>query len=97
MILSGEKKEDYRAIKEFYTKRFCKMFGLDEKSLFDWFNRGSFQNIEVTFINGYSKSSPSFTVDCMLYIGKGKVEWGAEQNVDYYIFRINGKCKVKEQ
>lgn len=88
MILNGQKKQEYREIKPYYTKRLCNMFDLGEKSLLDWLHRGSFQNIDVTFRNGYSGNSPSFTVPCMLFIGKGKEEWGAVPGVEYFIFQI---------
>lgn len=94
MILNGQKKQEYREIKPYYTKRLCNMFNLGEKSLLDWLHRGSFQSIDVTFENGYSSNSPSFTVPCMLFIGKGKEEWGAEKDVEYFIFQIQGKCKL---
>lgn len=94
MILSGQKKQEYREIKPFYTKRLCNMFDISEKSLIAWFHRGSFQNIDVIFKNGYSKTSPSFQVPCMLFIGTGKEEWGAEKDTEYFIFQIQGKCKL---
>ena len=72
MILSGEKKEEYREIKPYYTSRFP----------------SSFESFYVMFRNGYSKNSPSFIAVCTLSIGHGHPEWGAEPNKKYYILHI---------
>ena len=98
MILSGEKKEEYRDIKPYYTKRFQKILapyylengGASEQRWEKdcretWYRWGCF---EVLFRNGYAESSPSFTAVCSLRIGKGKTEWGAAADKDYYILTI---------
>lgn len=66
MILSGEKKEEYRDIKEYYETRFQ----------------------EIIFRNGYSKNSKAIKARCKLRIGKGKSEWGAEPDKQYYVLEI---------
>ena len=38
--------------------------------------------------NGYSASSPSFDVICVLKIGEGKAEWGATPGEKYYVLEI---------
>ena len=84
MILSGEKKEEYRDIKEYYQTRFesvfgCRfMFGLDAEC----------PAKEIIFRNGYSGDSPSFIALCKLRRGEGKPEWGAEAGKRYYILEI---------
>ncbi|WP_458457462.1 ASCH domain-containing protein [Pseudobutyrivibrio sp.] len=72
MILSGEKKEEYREIKPYYTSRFP----------------STFDSFYVMFRNGYSKKSPSFIAEVKLSIGKGKEIWGAEKGQKYYILTI---------
>jgi hypothetical protein len=72
MILSGEKKEEYREIKPYYTSRFP----------------SGFKSFYVMFRNGYSKNSPSFIAVCTLSIGFGHPEWGAEPNKKYYVLHI---------
>lgn len=69
MIASGEKKEEYREIKEYYDSRLLNAFGaicvgdevlhnaLPEADRVEW-------PVPVIFRNGYSKSGPS---------GKGNV------------------------
>ena len=72
MILSGEKKEEYREIKPYYISRFPT----------------TFESFSVMFRNGYSKNSPSFIAKVKLSVGKGRPEWGAEENQQYFILNI---------
>lgn len=80
MILSGEKKEEYREIKEYYEKRlerkvnFCKAF------------EGS--GYYVLFRNGYSSNSPTIKCGVIITKGYGKEKWGAEPNKEYYVLKI---------
>lgn len=75
MILSGEKKEEYRNI----TSRYTTMF----RNAMDEHNR-----LTVKLRNGYSADSPSCVVHAVLSKGFGKPEWGAEPNVEYFILSI---------
>ena len=77
MILSGEKKEEYREIKPYWTKR----FGFEEEQIV-------YLTKNVIFRNGYRKESPK--IKCYVHIepGYGKQEWGAEQGKLYYILKI---------
>ena len=74
MILSGEKKEEYRDIKPYYCSRFKERFNQE------------FQYIK--FRNGYSKESR--TIQCKVSIkkGVGRVEWGASIGTLYYVITI---------
>lgn len=76
LILSGEKKEEYRKISPYYTSRFQNLFrdNTDEK--------------EICFRNGYSSTSPSFVAVCTLDIGEGKEKWGAEPGQTYYRLHV---------
>lgn len=78
MIVSGEKKEEYREIKPYYDSRFIKIFG------FDYLNK----RVELIFRNGYSYDSPSVRCLCILNKGYGKKKWGAEEGKEYYILTI---------
>lgn len=83
MILSGEKKEEYREIKPYYTTRFTHAFLLKEPYVYqDW------SPITVIFRNGYSSDSPSFVARTSLSIDEGNPEWGAELGVKYYVLHI---------
>lgn len=83
MIISGEKKEDYREIKQYYDSRFQNYFYNGKirisKNLVDK---------EVVFRNGYEKTSPK--VKCLIHLtkGEGKKEWGAIQGKKYYVLEI---------
>jgi len=79
MIRSGEKTEEYREIKPYYTARF--------KKIFQEYPIGK-NMATVIFRNGYSAKSPAIKADCMLRMGKGKPEWGAEPGKNYYILKI---------
>lgn len=85
MIKSGEKKEEYREIKPYYTARFknylprVNNFGAGE-----WI----YSQIIVIFKNGYRAGSPKIKCKCLLKYGQGKEKWGAEPNREYYILDI---------
>lgn len=82
MIKSGEKKEEYREIKPYYSKRFE---FVDDEEL-------KIHTIQATktlrFRNGYSKTSP--TIECQVVItkGLGKPELGAELGKSYFVLKI---------
>lgn len=80
MILSGEKKEEYRDIKPYYTVRFQHLW---QGSLI-----GGESPREICLRNGYSKNSPSLIAKVSLSVGTGKAEWGAEPNKKYYVLHI---------
>lgn len=90
MILSGQKKEEYREIKPYWTKRFEKYFFGKEltKEHIEALKRYTTLPTEIVFKNGYSKNSPHIECWCRLTIGTGKQEWGAEPNKEYYILEI---------
>lgn len=104
MILSGEKKEEYREIKPYYETRFQNVFGAITVEPSSFFPETEYEILqgedvpeeirkdsvqEIRFRNGYSRNSSSFIAKCTLAIGKGKPEWGAEQGKDYYILKIH--------
>lgn len=82
MILSGEKKEEYREIKPYYKSR------LDDKYIYG-------EKFEVIFRNGYSKNSPS--IKCLVEFQKdfGHTMWGAELNKIYYVLKILSVEEIK--
>lgn len=86
MILSGEKKEEYREVKPYYDTRFANLFPFGPS--FDDYKE------KIMFRNGYSKDSPQFTAICTFDIGMGKQEWGAEAGKNYYILKI---CEIVEK
>lgn len=81
MIASGEKKEEYREIKPYWTKRLLKSdikFNIDTIM-----NKMRNENCSfyktVILRNGYSKNSPQIECRVEIKIGTGKQEWGAEK------------------
>lgn len=94
MIVSGEKKEEYREIKPYYDSRFMNAFGFlnvggqmvygetaPEEIRKSW-------PVPIVFRNGYSKESPEIICKCTLHFGEGKQEWGAEPGKLYYVLKI---------
>lgn len=79
MIKSGEKKEEYREIKPYWSRRFWNT-GL---SIWD---PDAIQT--VIFRNGYRKDSPKIEAKVWWAKGQGRPEWGAEPNKEYYILDI---------
>lgn len=73
VILSGEKKEEYRDDTPYYESRFDKYMG---------------QSVQVKFRNGYRKDSPSFIRTVSPRYGKGRPEWGAEPDKNYIVLAI---------
>ena len=91
MIKSGEKKEEYREIKPYYKHRFVNelMRKSDNyKYRFEAEEDIFRQEYQVLFRNGYKKDSPTIICNCILGLGEGKEEWGAEPNKEYYILDI---------
>lgn len=80
MILSGEKREEYRDIRSYYTSRFEHLW---QRSLI-----GGKARRKICFRNGYSSKSPTFVATVTLDIGQGKPEWGAEPGREYYVLKI---------
>lgn len=98
MILSGEKKEEYREIKPYWDKRLLKTdISFDLEQLKSQLKKeNSYLDRTVIFRNGYSKNSPS--IECMvsINIGYGNLEWGAEKDKLYYVLKILSVEEVKK-
>ena len=79
MILSGEKKEEYRSITDYYGTRFRNVWGY---AAYWW------EPHKIRFRNGYSKGSPSLIATCTLSKRTGKPEWGAAPGQRYFVLTI---------
>lgn len=86
MILSGEKKEEYRDYKPYYTSRF--------KRLWQGFLIGYEAKRKVIFRNGYGRNSPKIEATVALDYGEGRPEWGAVPGRNYYILKIQSIRKI---
>jgi|WetSurMetagenome_2_1015567.scaffolds.fasta_scaffold00725_25 hypothetical protein len=104
MIKSGEKKEEYREIKAYYTSRLAKLwcnnylykeYNPKMQELFiNWLkDKNEIEFGQVMFRNGYSADSDNFIAQCGLRIGTGRTEWGAMEGTEYYIFSIEDIIK----
>lgn len=94
MILSGEKKEEYREIKPYWTTRFNRRFGQfwnfeGDNPVVVW----SQQPRIITFKNGYQKNARQFEAECTIREDYGKEMWGAETGVKYYVLTIRNILK----
>lgn len=94
MIRSGEKREEYREIKPYYTSRLNSLFGWRWMSVIT----GTLINTEdgeeppriwVRFRNGYGDRAPSVAALISVRVGTGREEWGAEPGKKYYILDIH--------
>jgi hypothetical protein len=88
MILSGEKKEEYRELKMYWANRlmtgFPSTFGYIEKLNPDF---KEFDIIE--FKNGYNKNSPKIWVKCNgIKIGSPKPEWSGDFTNECFIISL---------
>lgn len=83
MILSGEKKEEYREIKPHWEKRLKhpEYSGINEYE-FKTFDR-------IVFKNGYDKNAPVMTVECLgIKQDTGLEQWGAEPGRFYFVIKL---------
>lgn len=80
MILSGEKKEEYREIKDYWQKRLLVVDHSGPK----------FRHYDaINFKNGYKKNAPEFTVKLnKIGLCTGNVEWGAEVGKVYFVLSL---------
>lgn len=101
MICSGEKKEEYREIKPYYSNRFKntvivfeRTLSVDEEKYLCLSN--NYNKTDILFRNGYSKKSSTIKCKVQITKGYGKEEWGAEPNKLYYVLKILSIEKVKK-
>jgi len=96
MILSGEKKEEYREIKPYWDVRIAKWIGIKStkeniermKEVLRTADLELHPDLKAEFINGYGSSRPQFTAACQVSVGTGRKEWGAEPGKEYYRIHI---------
>lgn len=92
MIASGEKKEEYREIKDYWIKR---LTDYPYCSYFFGLNPFQFKHYDtVTFYLGYSANRPqmTFKVDGIV-LGYGRKEWGADLRKLYFVIKLGERIK----
>ena len=85
MILSGEKREEYRAIKRYWCRRLMVAWFWDNTldrlhvPTLRGYKNGDFRHFDaIEFRNGYSKTAPTMLVECKgISTGIGNPAWGA--------------------
>lgn len=81
MILSGEKKEEYREIKPFWDKRLIKSSG-NGNTVYHAFTH-------IIFTNGYEPDSPQFKIECKsISPGSGQFVWGSDPRDCVYVIEL---------
>lgn len=92
MILSGEKRDEYREIKDYWTVRITHWLGFqrgESETVLELLkSQGTIKAKPVVLQNGYGSKARQVEVMCTLSIGTGKKEWGAEPGTEYYRFHI---------
>jgi hypothetical protein len=109
MIQSGEKKEEYRELKDFWGVRLCEKIVVpwggylskwtqlktgDRECLTDDFIPNFAKFDVVKFTHGYAKDAPTVTLEFKeTSIGYGKPEWGAEPGKEYFVIKLGDRIK----
>lgn len=82
MIACGLKKEEYRTIKPYWTKRLMES---DSSGKIQWFKDFDI----IRFRNGYSKDAPTIDVEFKgVCIGEPKPNWSANAKGPHYCLQI---------
>lgn len=111
MILSREKREEYREVKPYWIKRLIYSDHHEEvnclKSLKDALylcsERGDSEYMifrtdinTIVFRNGYSKNAREMKVRCNgIYLGKTFKKWSDQDNVDAFVISLGKILKTK--
>lgn len=98
MIASGKKKDEYREVRPYWTKRFlnmCPACRIKGEGDFCLKNRCGLKANrclavdfdKVRFHRGYTGVTVTYEVK-YVYIGFGIPKWGAETNMPYYVIHL---------
>jgi hypothetical protein len=93
MILSGEKKEEYREMSTYWRHIYNDMFYTEGKgNQIKVFIKKVYykpEDIIICFSNGYAKNRRQFFIECKnIHVGCGREEWGAEKNINYFVLSL---------
>lgn len=92
MIMSGEKDEEYREIKKYWTVRIVRWLGFQDsetETVMELLkSQGTIKAKPVVLQNGYGRNARQVEILCTLSVGAGKEEWGAVPGKEYYRFHI---------
>lgn len=96
MILSGEKKEEYRELKDYWEQRLMN-FDIVSRNSFSSFKKPvGFKHFDfVEFRNGYAKTAPTMLVECKgIRIGKARPEWSEGFADDCFVISLGSVVKL---
>jgi len=83
MILSGEKKEEYREIKKLY----CNKFGVPDSEI---------KYDTITFLNGMKKLTPTIVIECVgIRKGNAVPEWSDNWQGEVFIIELGNIISTK--
>lgn len=89
MILSGEKKEEYREVKDYWMKRLAGIKGCGTSYNFTLLNNRENKCLKydkIIFKNGYSQNAPAIIIECNgIEVREGKKKWGAPSNRSFVL------------
>jgi hypothetical protein len=89
MILSGEKKEEYRKLSAYWTGIFSHRVKVKGKNYHP-------ADVTICFSNGYSKNRRQIFIECKgVHVGEGVPEWGAEKKESYFVIRLGKIINTK--
>lgn len=104
MVLSGEKKEEYRDLTHYYASRLIQSYdgkdlstamretyieGVTIQELVDLYNVYFKRFTHVKLTNGYGNHRPSYLAEFKgIEICTGIEEWGAEPNKKYFVISL---------
>lgn len=95
MIVSGEKKEEYREIKPYWKVRLENEMN---ETNFMLFQKGLSARIERMFIrNGYGDDRPTAKISVTVIKGYGNPDWGAEPGKEYFVLKILSVKELKKR
>lgn len=98
MIESGEKKEEYREVKEYWMTRLAGVKGCGTGYNYTILRDAGFNELKqvydsILFINGYSKTARRMEIECNgIIVDQGRKEWGAP---DYRVFVLKLGKRIK--
>lgn len=89
MIFSGEKKEEYREIKPYWSRVFSSNIKIKGKYYHP-------TDVIICFSNGYAKNRSQLYIKCEgLCVREGNSDWGAVPGQQYYVLRLSSKIALK--
>lgn len=83
MIESGEKREEYREIKQYWENRLALY---DSRSVLVGLNPHGYTHVRFRY--GYTKRTMLYAIDRII-IGRGNPNWGATTDKDVFIIKFH--------